>query len=251
MGHAAGAHNHLLPRPSRMTPTEAALYLGVPNICMVCFGNQPQPPFDRECLAMSTMKSVIWSIVGDASSNDNAKTLGHLDEILRLSRKFDNIHGVIFDDFFEDSRRRIYTPKVLSNIHHRLNENSHTPLSMWTVLYDHQLLPENQAAIDAFDGVTFWTWKGSDLAHFPANFHTFCTMTPGKRRMLGCYLYNYGEQAFFTRDDMARQLDAYAECLSRGEAEGIILLSNTVCDLELEAVAYARDWIALHGNDPV
>jgi hypothetical protein len=33
-GHDAGAHNDGwgLPRPSRMTPTEAAFYLGVPNL---------------------------------------------------------------------------------------------------------------------------------------------------------------------------------------------------------------------------
>ena len=117
-----------------MTPTEAALYLGIPNICMVCYGNEPKPPFDRECIAMSPMQKVIWSIVGDSSCDNALATFGHLEEILRLSEKFSNIHGAIFDDFFAEERRRLYTPQVLTQIRERLRNNPVRPLDMWLSL---------------------------------------------------------------------------------------------------------------------
>lgn len=227
-GHPAGAHNHLynLSKESRMTPTEAALYLGIPNICMVCYGNEPKPPFDRECIAMSPMQKVIWSIVGDSSCDNALATFGHLEEILRLSEKFSNIHGAIFDDFFAEERRRLYTPQVLTQIRERLRNNPVRPLDMWLVLYDHQLTSENQEQINAFDGITFWTWSGSNLEKFRQNFASFCSMTPGKRRLLGCYLYNYGEGSPFTREDMSFQLNCYLEVIRKGEADGIIFLSK-------------------------
>ena len=200
---------------------------------------------------MSPMKEVIWSIVGDSSCDNSLATLGHLEEIQRLSQKFSNIRGAIFDDFFAEERRKEYTPQVLAQIRERLQNNPGGPLDMWLVLYDHQLTAENQEQIDAFDGITFWTWNGSNLDKFRQNFDAFCAMTPGKRRLLGCYLYNYGEGAPFTKEDMAYQLDCYRTVIHQGAAEGIIFLSNTVCDLELEAVEYTREWIALHGDEKI
>src|SRR5215472_8227877 len=44
-GHDAGAHNEGwgLPRPSRITPAEAACYLGLPNLIMVRYRGRPPP----------------------------------------------------------------------------------------------------------------------------------------------------------------------------------------------------------------
>lgn len=50
-----------------MTPAEAATYLGVPNLMMVGFGGQPEPPLDRYAKSLTGLKRVIWSVVGDSS----------------------------------------------------------------------------------------------------------------------------------------------------------------------------------------
>jgi hypothetical protein len=51
-GHDAGSHNESwrLPKPSRITPVEAALYLGVPNVIMVRYlGRPPCPSTSTPC----------------------------------------------------------------------------------------------------------------------------------------------------------------------------------------------------------
>ena len=70
-GHVAGSHDEHwnLPAPSRITPVEAAHYLGVPNLLMVNYGGKPEPPFDQEAVAQQSLKQVVWSIIGDSSSN--------------------------------------------------------------------------------------------------------------------------------------------------------------------------------------
>ena len=37
-----------LPRSSRMTPAEGTLYMGLENLIMVVFADQPAPPFDQD-----------------------------------------------------------------------------------------------------------------------------------------------------------------------------------------------------------
>src|SRR5262245_63067784 len=51
-GHDAGAHNEGwgLPRPSRITPAEAAIYLGIPNLFMVRYLSRPPLPLDQYTL---------------------------------------------------------------------------------------------------------------------------------------------------------------------------------------------------------
>ena len=65
-GHDAGAHNEGwgLPRPSRITPSEAAVYLGIPNLIMVRYQGRPPLPFDQYALPFRALKRVVWSVVG-------------------------------------------------------------------------------------------------------------------------------------------------------------------------------------------
>ena len=44
--------------PSRVTPAEAAHYMGIPNCIMVVYRNRPAPPFDQEALALDVIKAV-------------------------------------------------------------------------------------------------------------------------------------------------------------------------------------------------
>ena len=73
----------------------------------------------------------------------------------------------------------------------------------------------------------------------------------GKRILLGCYLYDYGNKKQFTKEQMEFQLNRYAKAIRDGEVEGVILLSNTVADLGFEAVEFTKQWIAEHGDELV
>lgn len=69
--------------------------------------------------------------------------------------------------------------------------------------------------------------------------------------MLGCYLYNFGEDRQATGSAVIWQLNRYRELILGGEAEGVVLHTNTMADLDYEAYAAAVEWMAKHGDEEV
>ena len=260
-GHPAGSHDDtgwgLDGLHSRMTPCECAYFLGVPNVIMVCYNDRPRPPFEQEALALDCLKETIWSLVGNSRSDPNVRTLGNLEEVLKIAEKHPNITGVVFDDFFSHGRDRIYTPEMLASIRGELRSRPPRPLDMWVVVYDYVLDHPMERHLEQFDGITYWTWCGKDLSLYEKNFARLREIARGKRIMLGCYLYDYGaakktgRRQELTAEDMRFQLERYARAVREGEAEGIILLSNTVADLGFEAVEFTKRWLDRHGDEPV
>ena len=59
----AGADNEGwgLPRPSRMTPAEGALYLGVPNLLLIRWQGKPTIPFLANTVCDLELESVEWT----------------------------------------------------------------------------------------------------------------------------------------------------------------------------------------------
>jgi hypothetical protein len=254
-GHEAGSHTGpkaqqlwAIPGTSRMTPTEAAHYMGIPNCVMVVYNNLPTPPFYQHALALSSLKQVVWSVIGDASSTRNDQECD-LDEILSLSERIPNITGAIMDDFFHAGGGR-YSPEAIAQLHSRLY-NAPRPLDLWVVLYYNQLDPAVAPYLQLCDVVSFWTMPGSQLLHLEHNFGRFLRMTPNKRRMLGCYMWNYGEKQPMPIDLMRHQCELGLAWLKTGEIEGIIFLASCICDLDLEAVEWTRNWIRQVGDQPI
>lgn len=253
-GHPAGCHDEnwgIEPLHSRMTACESAYYLGARNCIVVCYGNKPVPPFDQEAMALDSLRETIWSVVGAGDCDNNVETLGHLDEILRISQKYPNIKGAIFDDFFFDSRIKDYTVEKIAEVRRRLHEVPGGKLDLWVVVYDYLMDDAKEEYLEHFDGVTYWTWYGQDLEKFEENYAKIRQKCTGKRLLLGCYLYDYGNHKQLTKEQMEFQLNRYAEAIKKGEAEGMILLSNTVADLGFEAVEFTKQWIAEHGDELV
>src|SRR5260370_28965377 len=96
--HEAGAHNDAwgLPRPSRIPPAEAALYLGIPNLIMVRYLGRPPLPFDQFALPLRALNHVVWSVVGAHGQTDQQERA----HVLDLAARQPNITGVMLDDFF-------------------------------------------------------------------------------------------------------------------------------------------------------
>ena len=138
-------------------------------------------------------------------------------------------------------------------VNKRLNEND---MSMWMVLYSKEFglgKAEDDSFkpyIEPFDGIIMWIWEESDVPLFPEKFELFKKLTEGKRRMLGCYLYNFGECKQATGEAVKWQLDLYRDKLISGELEGIVLHTNTMGDLDYEAYDVACEWMDLHGDEP-
>ncbi|MBM4034291.1 MAG: hypothetical protein FJ291_21300 [Planctomycetes bacterium] len=246
--HEEGAQNAGwgLPRPTRITPTEAAHYMGIPNVIMVVYGGKPQPPFDQHALAMSSLKRVVWSIVGDSSSkrNDEATDLG---EVLRLAARFPNIAGAMMDDFFHepDAEGRVARWSVadLAGFRERLRAGPR-PLDLWVVLYAHQLNLPVGDHLRQCDIATLWTWKAADLANLEASFTHFEAVSFGVRKVLGCYMWDYGTRQPMPLDLFQHQYRLGVQWLRQGRIEGMIFLASCLCDLELESVEWLRGEIA-------
>lgn len=258
-GHLGGSHNEGwgLSKPSRITPVEAAYYLGIPNLIMVVFGGKPEPPFDQEALAMSPLKRVVWSIVGDSGSTRNDQK-SDLDEVVALADTFPNISGAMMDDFFYHTPEALagtgevgrYNPGQLAEFQRRLHIAAR-PLDLWVVLYSLQLEMKFDRHLDHCDVVTFWTWRSPELDNLEKNFARFVERTPGKRRVLGLYMYDYGPKQPMPVDRMEHQCTLALKWLKEGKIEGMIFLSNCVADIGLDAVEWSRDWISRVGDQPV
>src|SRR5262245_17720859 len=97
-GHDAGAHNDSwgLPAPSRITPVEAAFYLGVPNLLLVRYHGRPALPLDQFAVPLRAMRRVVWSAVGAHGQTDDRERA----HVLDLATRHPNVTGLILDDFF-------------------------------------------------------------------------------------------------------------------------------------------------------
>jgi hypothetical protein len=119
------------------------------------------------------------------------------------------------------------------------------------VLYNNQLDLAIGPYLEFCDVVTFWTMTGSQLVDLERNFERFLAVTQTKRRVLGCYLWNYGEKRPMSVDLMRHQCELGLTWLQEGKIEGMIFLASCICDLELEAVEWTRSWIARVGAEPL
>ena len=245
--HWEGDNKYNLPGHSRMTAVEGVHYFDIPNICRVRMMGHPMPPYDQESVAMSNCKQVVWSLLGAGA--EPVTEWGDVDEVVRQSKKFSNVTGGVFDDFFNVEKRvEFYRPERLKLIREKMCKDAGRHLDMWVVLYEFKLnsMPNIAEYLKEFDVISFWTWRGSEIKNVRENLDKLREMLPDKRIMAGCYLWNYGEQRPLTLEQMQEQCDVYLEYLKKGYIDGIIVCSNCIADLEIETVDWMKNWIQEH-----
>ena len=250
--HEAGSHNTGwgLAGTSQMTPVEGAAYLGVPNLLMIRYEGKPAPPFHQAYVPFRPFRQVVWSVVGAGGATGEAERR----EVLRLAAREPNLTGVIMDDFFRDPKpgESIGTLSLgqIRDLRGNLTVDGRR-LDLWVVLYDHQLDLPVGPYLELCDTITFWTWKADQLKDLEANFAKAERLTPGKRRILGCYLYDYGRARPMPVEAMKAQCETGLRWLKAGRIDGMIFLASCICDLDLEAVEWTRRWIAEVGDQPL
>ena len=247
-GHEAGSHNGGwgLPATSRMTPAEASHYMGIPNVIMVRYGGRPAPPHDQHALGLSSVDRVVWSVVGDGSTTDAPdEALGVAD----LARRFDNIRGVMMDDFFErrgaggERQLAAHTPAALAAMKAQLRARAGRDLDLWVVLYGHQLELPVAEHLAQCDVITFWSWTAEQLGQTRERLARVRQLAPAARLVLGCYMWDYGNGRQMPAVTMQAQIDEGAALVEAGQVEGLIFLASCICDLPLPAVDLARRWV--------
>lgn len=242
--HEAGSHNdqYGLSSRSRMTPVEGAFYLDVPNLIMVRYHDRPAPPYDQYAVPFRPLKRVVWSIVGAAGKTE----AGERQHVIELAKRSPNIVGVIMDDFFRndpaDGKLGSLSVDQLRDVRSQLAATGR-PLELWVVLYAHQLGFPVGEHLDQCDTLTFWSWKADELVDLERNFGRAEKVSPRTRKLLGCYMWDYGQNRPMPVALMQRQCEVGLDWLRSGRIEGMIFLANCICDLEIEAVEWTRRWI--------
>jgi hypothetical protein len=241
---------------SRMTPLEGAMYLDCSGLFMVPAGtivNRRQYN-----LSFKPMQRVGWdllrshegkSLEGAGVRPDFAK------ELVEEARQFDNITCGVFDDFIAGGRYKNFPLENIEKVADILHNNDVRRLDMWMVLYldefgvDEEKEKDFWPYIEPFDGIMLWTMGESNLWKFEERYKIYKEKTEGKKRILGLYLYNFGDSKKADPKEVAWQLDRYYELLRNKEVDGICLHTNTMADLDHEGYKVCLEWLAKHADD--
>lgn len=254
-GHHAGAYHQEIvkewnmPGENKMGPVEGAQYLGIPNCCRVVFNGSPQPPFEEETAKLAWFKKVIWSALGDVSSKRNNGGLDDLDEVIRQAEKFPNVVGCVLDDLFQaetkDARVAVERMQEMADTLHNLSR----PQEFWIVFYASLLDIDYSKYLEIPDVVTFWSWTSEELANAEKNLKKIIALSPNKKHYAGCYLYNFGDCRELTDAEMNFQLDLYLRLWHEKKIDGVIVCSNNVVDVGINAPEIFRKWVIEHGDE--
>jgi hypothetical protein len=260
-GQNPGSHHgttnpYNLPGKNLMDAREGCDFFGIQKCLRVAMTEGPFPPFDNEAEKIKDLKEVVWSAIGAGGVERHNNDHSDLEDVLKMAKIYPNISGAVLDDFFlaaetpgKESGR--HSVESIRNISDKLHNFSTRRLDLWMVWYTYQLDFNVADYIKLSDVMTLWTWKGSDLPELDLNIQKLIKKTKGKRRLAGCYMWNYGESKPLTMDQMKYQLERYYHWLKKGDIEGIIFCSNCIADIGLETVEYTRRWIAEVGNERI
>lgn len=259
-GQNSGGHHLVhcfnLPGVNRMSVLDGCQYLGIPNCCRVVLPCGPEPPFDPHSEELTSLRQVVWSIVGACGVERNDDDGSDLDEVLRQAEKFPNISGAVLDDFFAAPETLAaggpmirHSLESLRSIRDQLHAFASRPLDLWLVWYDYQLVYPVREYAQCCDVITHWTWNGRDLIRLEENLARVRELAPGKRYFAGVYMWDYGAGQALPVETMQAQLEVCYRLIREGLLEGLIFCSNCIADLGLEAVEFTRNWIKEHRSE--
>lgn len=250
-GHHPGVHDiYELPKPSTISPQDAAKFMGIYNLMMIRFDKWPESPYDSLAASLSPLKRVVWSLVGAGGRTSKIER----DEVLGLHKKHNNIKGFMLDDFWsggpESNNRVILKVDELKEIHDYTSKNK---LDIWSVCYISELFNKEKIKpyFDYIDRFTLWSWVPEHLNKLDEKLEMFKDIAPNKPRYLGCYLWDYGRKTYMPLDIIQKQCFRSLELIQQKELSGIIFLGSPVCDVGLESVSWVRNWIASISEVPV
>lgn len=230
-----------------VTPAEGARYFGAKNVYYVPFGHKMdiiKKSKDLDGIIKTGLSVENW---GDLQANK-------MDETFKLVPLFPNLNRMVFDDFFNAGIvphiPTAGSESVEDMLRHR--ERIHAAgLEMWVVLYQMQLDMDIEKYLEIFDGVSFWFWHEPTNEEYDLNIQRFFKKTPNKRRLVGTYLFNFGDVRPATAASVRYQLDHNREFMRRGDIEGFVLHNNNFGNLNVAAYEEAKLWMDEHGDEIV
>lgn len=240
---------------SKVTPAEAALYLDVPNMIMVVCDGVPAP-FSRQAehyaFTFTPMKKVLWS-----STGSEGYRAGNEEEfIVQLAGRHPNICGAFMDDFFgkfsrfPEAERNDRARELLKKIREGLDKASRR-LDLYVVWYTSETGALDPSVFQYIDGITLWTWNSKELPKLDERFAQIEKNFPGKKKMLGIYLYDFSNSCPVPAELMELQCGLGLKLMKEGRLDGMIFEANSVMGVGFPNDAWTRQWIQQFGDTDV
>lgn len=242
-------NNYGLNKESDVSPVMGVKYLGAKNLFWVPM----YKPHDKEqeCELAKDIPNLIWSI------EDVSKFPEKLTKIIDLSKTYNNIKGIVFDDFFNCENKYNnylnYTPEMLKDYRTELHKAG---LEMWIVVYTKIFTKELDMDtiknyIKEFDGVSLWFWNEQEVIDsYDQCISVFFDIADGKKKMVGCYLYDFGGEKSANAEIVLNQLNSAKHLIESDKIDGVVLHTNAIINEDkIEAVEACRDWLSQYGNE--
>src|SRR5262249_6918087 len=215
---------------------------------MVRYKGRPPLPLDQYAVTLRTLRQAVWSVGGAHGQTDVAER----NHVLDLAAGNPNVTGIMVDDFFVDKPGPGDGPALLPLHRFRARRDQLAAgrgrLDLWAVIYEHQLDPKLAPFLELLDMVSFWAWDATKVPGMKDSLGRLESMAPACRKVLGCYMWDYGSKKPMPLDLLEGQCEVGLELLRQGRIAGMIFLASCICDLGLEAVEWTRGWIAKVGD---
>lgn len=228
-------------RDSSVSPYDGLDQLGARNLYYVpmCL------PTDREAEAAHMQASTL-------SFGFSLENAAQAEQLFELKKRFPSLRIGIHDDFFrpeyKGNNASAHPPEELRALRERYREAG---MELWCVLYEREVDAgyDFSPYLESFEGFTYWFWSQQQPDDYEASLAKFIAQTPGKRRMLGVYLFDFGHGRSCNPDLVVRELERGTQMLRDGTVEGLILHTNAVGGMGEPGYDAAVRWIAEHGDE--
>ena len=223
-------------------PVEGMLQLNAENVFWIHLGKGPELRRESAAQMETNCQKFGWRLLPKRN----------VDYVLEEKKEFSHLALVAYDDFFcPEWTENNWTVHPASEVREERRCLNEAGVELWCVHYERHIDRDIDEYLDAFDGFSFWFWSQRSPEEYEATFQRFVEKTPGKRRMLGVYLYDFGREAPADPDLVERELNRAKELLRDGSIEGFILHTNAVADLGYAAYDRAVKWMVEHGDDEI
>ena len=259
-GHDPGVYDgrnnrNNLPLSPKVSIPDAIKYMGIPNVSVIRWPIvEPDSDYVR---SYRDVKRVSWVVCGRLKDYASLH-----DQAFKLIPAMPNLVGLDLDDYFKSARNfeTIDTGKGVVNVtnsrigHRALmalrKELDSLPrrIDLRMTIYGDKLRPEDAPGIALADTVLYWTWNGRNLAELRRQFAAYRAIAPGKRTLLGIYMWDFGAHAPLDMQHMRNQLDIALEFYRTREIDGLVFHCTPLVNKGLDTVDYARRWLDKYGE---
>ncbi|MBQ3114604.1 MAG: hypothetical protein IJC06_00555 [Clostridia bacterium] len=225
---------------SRITPTEAAHMLDVPNMLLINCDGEPAP-FSEEAYGYAESFCRLDKVFWGACGSNGFRTGNEPEFICKLAEEYPNICGAFLDDLFVCSDD---AEGVLKSVREGLSK-SEKNLEMYVTWYPQKEKGEGvEALINKYiDGISIWTWDSKDLINLEKVFETAEKTFPGKKLFLGIYMFDFFNGRPLTDEQMEYQCELGLKWLKEGRLAGMIFEANSVMGVKFPSEKWLRKWI--------